>query len=377
MSARRERAARWWSGVLVLVQLDLRQRLRTTRWKVGAAAAFAVISLVVLGSLYVMVGAGSLAYADWAENLYVIVGAIVVFVGLVLAPTLTATSINGDRKDAVLAVVQATPVSAGQIAVGKLLGGWASCLALVAVASPYLVWGIVSAPYGVGPGLLGVVVLCLVFLCWCGVGLGFSALTARPAGSAVLTQAAVFTVLLGLPAIFGLLLQPVSQDHGVVRAEYVYDPAASADAAPTCRDVEVTRSFAHTERIWWLLAPHPFLLIPDVVAAHDNPDFWSYRDTRPPTLASSAADALSDARTGPWIDDSTCADQTGGAWYSTDPDRLPTPYAEQRAHDTAAVGDSWYVGLAMNAVFGALGLTAAARRLRVPAGRLPRGVRIA
>ncbi len=300
------------------------------------------------------------------------------FVGLVLAPTLTATSINGDRKDAVLAVVQATPVSAGQIAVGKLLGGWASCLALVAVASPYLVWGLVSAPYGIGPGLLGVVVLCLVFLCWCGVGLGFSALTARPAGSAVLTQAAVFTVLLGLPAVFGLLLQPVSEDHRVIRADYVYDPAASADASPTCRDVEVTRSFAHTERIWWLLAPHPFLLVPDVVAAHDNPDMWSsQRDTRAPTVAYSAASALSEARTGPWIADLTCADQSGLTLYSSDPENASSPYAQQRARETASIGHSWYVGLAMNAVFGALGLTVAARRLRVPASTLPRGVRIA
>lgn len=376
--SRLDRIRRWWTVIGVLVGLELRQRLRTTRWKISAAVTFAVISTAVFGSMYLAVNAGGADYRSWAENLYAIVVGMLLFLGVVLAPTLTATSINGDRKDATLAVVQATPISNWQLAVGKLLGGWSSCLALVAVASPYVVWAILAAPYGIGVGLLGVLVLCLLFLCYCGVGLGWSALTARPAGSAVLTQATVFLVILGLPAVFGLLYPTVTQEHRVVGAEYTYPPNAGIDEEPTCRDVEQTVTYSHTERTWWLLAPNPFLIVPDVVAAHDNPQIYSWSgDERPPdpTVLAPIAETLSAARTGPFVGEPTCRDQR--ATYTTDGTVAGSYYEESRNHSGARVGDSWYLGLGANLVFGGLGLVAAGRRLRVPAGALSGGVRIA
>ncbi|QNG21148.1 ABC transporter permease [Rhodococcus triatomae] len=373
---------RWWSVVGVLVGLELRQRLRTTRWKITLGIAFVVISLIVFGSMYVAMIAGSADYRDWSQNLYAIVMAAELFLGIVLAPTLTATAINGDRKDATLAVVQATPISNWQLAIGKLVGNWVCCLALIVVASPYLVWGIVAAPYGIGSGVLGVVVLCLLFACYCGIGLGFSSLTARPAGSAVLTQATVFFLILGLPALFGMLYSTTAQDHRVVGAQYTSRAVTSEtwpEGVPECRDVERTVTFHHTERIWWLLAPNPFLILPDVVAGQDNPDRYGwYIGQRPPspTVASSVARVLSDARTGPYVAVPSCDESTG--YYGTgDTTRRQTFYSAKEAHGAARIGDSWYLGLLANVVFGAVGVTVAARRLRVPAGKLPKGVRIA
>ncbi|MBM7417325.1 MULTISPECIES: ABC transporter permease [Nocardiaceae] len=368
------RTSSWWSVVGVLIGLELRQRLRTTRWRITLAVTFTVISLAVFGSMYLAlsVNEADANYDGWARNLYVVVLGVELFLGVVLAPTLTATSINGDRKDATLAVVQATPISHWQLAVGKLLGSWVSCLALVGVASPYLVWGIVAAPYGIGTSVLGVLVLCLIFLCYCGIGLGYSALTARPAGSAVLTQATVFFLVLGLPALFGLLYSTTSEDHEVVGAEYTYVDD-SYDTVPNCRDVASVRSYEHTERIWWLLAPNPFLILPDVVAAHDNPRVrvWT-SDERPPdpSVARPIAETLATARTGPYLKEPTCADTRANASNRSF-------YDERAEFESGKVGDSWYLGLAVNVILGALGLTVAARRLRVPARTLPRGVRIA
>ncbi|KQU07216.1 hypothetical protein ASG56_06685 [Rhodococcus sp. Leaf7] len=373
------RMSSWWSVVGVLIGLELRQRLRTTRWRITLAVTFTVISLAVFGSMYLAlsVDEADANYDGWARNLYAVVLGVELFLGVVLAPTLTATSINGDRKDATLAVVQATPISHRQLAVGKLLGSWVSCLALVAVASPYLVWGIVAAPYGVGISVLGVIVLCLIFLCYCGIGLGYSALTARPAGSAVLTQATVFFLVLGLPALFGLLYTTTAEDHVVVEAEYMYADDATYDSFPECRDVTAVRSYNHTERIWWLLAPNPFLMLPDVVAAHDNPSVrvWP-TDQRPPdpSVARPVAELLSTARTGPYIAEPTCAESV--STYSSD-GSITGFYQKQAAFESADVGRSWYLGLAVNVILGAFGLTVAARRLRVPARTLPRGVRIA
>ncbi|MFD4369555.1 ABC transporter permease [Rhodococcus sp. NPDC058521] len=368
---------RWWSIVGVLVGLELRQRLRTTRWKVTLAIAFAAVSLIVFGSMYVSMSPGSADYRDWAQNLYAIVMAVELFLGIVLAPTLSATAINGDRKDATLAVVQATPISNWQLTIGKLIGNWVSCLALVAVASPYLVWGIIEAPYGIGRGVLGALVLCLLFACFCGIGLGFSALTARPAGSAVLTQATVFFLILGLPAVFGLLYSTTAQDHRVAGTEYT--ASANPSDYPTCRDVEKVETFYHTERTWWLLAPNPFLVLPDVVATNDFPSMGSSfagSTNTDPTVVSSIAQLLSSARTGPYVAAPTCADQRSS--YSTDPaPREQSFYRQQEAHERGRIGDSWYLGLLANIVFGGIGVTIAARRLRVPAGKLPKGVRIA
>ncbi|MDQ1181888.1 ABC transporter permease [Rhodococcus sp. SORGH_AS_0301] len=371
------RMSSWSSVVGVLIGLELRQRLRTTRWRVTLAVTFTVMSLAVFGSMYLAlsVDEADANYDGWARNLYAVVLGVELFLGVVLAPTLTATSINGDRKDATLSVVQATPISHWQLAVGKLLGSWVSCLALVAVASPYLVWGIVAAPYGIGTSVLGVIVLCVIFLCYCGIGLGYSALTARPAGSAVLTQATVFFLVLGLPALFGLLYSTTAEDHEVVGAEYTYVDD-SFDTVPDCRDVATVRSYEHTERIWWLLAPNPFLILPDVVAADDNPSVrvWT-SDERPPdpSVARPIAETLSTARTGPYLTEPTCAD-TASTYRVSASNR--SFYDEQVAFESGKIGDSWYLGLAVNVILGALGLTVAARRLRVPARTLPRGVRI-
>ena len=387
--SRGHRIARWWSIVGVIVGLELRQRLRTTRWKATLGIAFVVLSLAVFGSMYFTLELGGSSYDQWADNLYAIVIAAELFFGIILAPTLSATAINGDRKDATLAVVQATPVSNWQLTIGKLAGNWVSCLALVAIASPFLLWGIIEAPYGIGAGLLGVLVLCVLFACYGGIGLAFSALTARPAGSAILTQATVFFLLLGLPALFGLAFPTTAQEHQVVSGTYIYPQGPAADELPPtempeCRDRVETRTFHHTERIWWLLAPNPFLILPDVLAGHDDPEpghpATGYPSTGS-TVVSPVATLLSSARMGPYLKAPDCS-QLGSAYteyYSGGP-RPPERqsfYEAQSTHEAGRIGQSWYLGLLVNVALGALGVVIAARRLRVPARTLPRGVRIA
>ncbi|MAU81411.1 MAG: hypothetical protein CME34_05975 [Gordonia sp.] len=141
----------------------------------------------------------------------------------------------------------------------------------------------------------------------------------------------------------------------------------------------VTQSFDHTERIWWLLAPNPALIVPDVVAAHDNPPVYGWwTDGMPlgPTLVTPIAEMLSSVRVGPYIDAPKCSERVGH--YTGGYDSGPSPfYRDQQAHQRARVGDSWYLGLLANLAFGGIGLIVAARRLRVPAGKLPKGVRIA
>lgn len=382
--SRGHRILRWWSIIGVLVGLELRQRLRTTRWKATLGIAFVVLSLAVFGSMYFAMKFGNTSYSGWAKNLYAIVMAAELFFGIILAPTLSATAINGDRKDATLAVVQATPISNWQLAIGKLAGNWVSCLALVAVASPFLIWGIFAAPYGIGAGLLGVLVLCLLFACYGGIGLAFSALTARPAGSAVLTQATVFFLILGLPALFGLAYPTTAQEHQVIRGTFTYptDSSMGEEQAPVCRDEEQTETFHHTERIWWLLAPNPFLILPDLLAGHDNPrtrSWIAFHSPPGPTVVTPVAEMVSGVRVGPYINAPDCGDQRASyeGYTAEDTSGRQSIYQAQAAHGNGRIGHSWYLGVLVNVVLGVLGVLIAARRLQVPAGKLPQSVRIA
>ncbi|MFW0791289.1 ABC transporter permease [Gordonia sp. CPCC 205333] len=367
----------WLRIIGVIVGLELRQRLRTTRWRITLCVLFAFVSLGVLGSLYLAVNAFDATYREWTVNFYAILISILMFVGIILAPTLAATSINGDRKDATLAVVQVTSITNWQLALGKLFANWLASLVVVLIASPYLIWAITTSPYGVGPAILGVAILALLFLCYGGIGLGLSSLTSRPAGSAVLTQATVIFLILGLPALFGLLYESTAERHDVVRQEYSYP--SGYDDAGVCTDKVESVKFNHTERIWWLLLPNPFTITADALAPHDgtraaDPDNW---DTNGRSVAVDMSRLVSGARTPPYIADLRCSDTQSVRYSRGGRSDTDSYWARERRHENSRVGDSWYLGLLVNLAIGAAGLLIAARRLRVPATKLSRGVRIA
>lgn len=96
--------------------------------------------------MYLAVGVFGGTYTGWASNLYGLLVGFLLLLGIIVAPTLAATTINGDRKDATLAVVQDTAIGNWQLALGKLIGSWVAGMALVAVAAPYLIWGVIEAP---------------------------------------------------------------------------------------------------------------------------------------------------------------------------------------------------------------------------------------
>ncbi|MCS3778793.1 ABC transporter permease [Tsukamurella ocularis] len=369
----------WWRTVGVLTGLELRQRTRATRWRVLLGVFFLVVSAVVFGSLWFALAMSperkDWAYDGWSENLYFIVLGFVGFLGLVISPTMTATSINGDRKDATLAVVQATPASGSQIAAGKLLGAWIASCALLLVSMPYIIWATVEAPYPVWASVLGVVVVTLLFLSYCGIGLGFSALLSRPIGSAAVTQLAMLFLLIGLPLITVMLVPTTVSQQSAMQTRFEYN---DSDNSGKCTEVREQVEVTHTERIWWILAPNPAVVFADAASQSEpgrrSDDFprryADYTGDEPDETALGAlADIVSDTRTGPNPDqDRTCSEQYANRYPSSRYDDWDT---------TQNVGRTWYWGLLANLALGGIGLAFAARRLRVPAAKLPRGVRIA
>ena len=108
-----------WHGVRTVATLELRQRVRSSRW---------IVSLVIFG-----LGVGGVTALTWGvassatgststdvvgPTMFGFIVFFVLFLGLLVSPTLSATAINGDRNAGTLATLQVTLLSATEIVLG-------------------------------------------------------------------------------------------------------------------------------------------------------------------------------------------------------------------------------------------------------------------
>ncbi|MDM7854683.1 ABC transporter permease [Cellulomonas alba] len=342
-----------WHGVRTVAALELRQRVRSTRWVVALVAWF-----VVVGGLTLLISGALSAVDDGADRqrgalLFAAVTFLVLGLGLLVTPTLASTSINGDRAAGTLATLQVTLLTPAEIALGKVLAAWTASCAFLLASVPFL--GFAAA---VGPtpwwSVLRVVVLVAVLLAAvCGMGLGFSALVARPAGSTVLTFVTVAALVLGTPLLFGVTYPSVEQTESVqVRVQRTDDVTGNPT---TCELTTQQRSVAHTERTWWLLALNPFVVMADGAGTSSSLDQAEARNDPLGVLR----EGVRLARTGASATIDECWGVDGG-----------------RVEPTADA-PIWPWGLGVNLLLGAAGFVVAVRRLSLPQGKLARGTRVA
>lgn len=340
----------WW-GVRTVATLEARQRLRSTRWKVALTVWVAVVALVTLG-VHFAVGDYGGDHAAAGNVIFGLVALFVLFVGLVVAPPLSATTINGDRATGTLALLQATTLSAWDIALGKLLAAWLAALAFLAASVPFLAWGVALGGAALWQGIVAVLVLAFLLLVVCAVGLAMSALVSRTSGSAVLTYTAVAALSVGTVIAFGLTASLAASGWEEVEV-YGYhgqadgwDPTTSA-----CTWQTEERWVTHTDTTAWLLAGNPFVVLADAAAPAgtgmgEGPlelMSWSVRSAFSPGWA-----------------------QVDECWNEN-----REPAARQPGAPV------WPWGLGFYALLGAGSLWFSAHRLAVPVHTLPRGTRIA
>jgi ABC-type transport system involved in multi-copper enzyme maturation permease subunit len=366
-------------GIRTVAALELRQRRRTSRWPLVLGAWVVLVALVTwLTWRAVLTMEGSAG-----STLYDVLTFFVLGLSMLIMPSLTATSINGDREHGVLATLQTTLLSPGDIVVGKLVASVTVALAFLATALPFLAIAYAAGGLSFGRILLSLLVLVLVLSVVCAVGLMFSSLTARPVSSAVLTYLSVAGLVFGTVIAFGLtafLVMDTEQVkvHGVPEAWYQehqggFDPNGNP-VAPTSADCTVfTRpmEIAHTERIWWLLPLNPFVVVADAA---------------PPRPAKTTPDLFLSAFTPmQWISDGARQARRGADLTATREecyfgDVSGEPPPESSAGQTSsrpASGPVWPFGLAFLLVVGAGATTISVLRTRTPIRRLPNGTRIA
>lgn len=354
-----------WTGVRTVAVLELRQRVRATRWRV-MLLIWGVVLMLLSGGLAAVAAVSGSAAEDTAPVLYDLVLCFVLGIGLVVAPTLSATSINGDRADATLALLQATALKSQEIVVGKLVAAWFAALAFLAVASPFLLTFMVLQ--GATPlAFLGhLLVLTVTLGAVCAVGLGFSAMTARSSASAVLTYLVVTALTIGTPLVTTISTTFVRDTQ--TRFVYEIDYDTSSSLAQTCKDTPTvhTVEIYRTERIWWMLAPNPFVALSDISArapVEYQQDDYYYRY---PSMLASIGKGVDAMRT-PQPEETTdkyCDEPT----YDWD---------DERQDDLPQHLPFWPASLLFLAILGVGGVVTATRRLATPAGGLPRGVRLA
>ena len=370
-------------GVRTIAVLELRQRVRTSRWPVVMGIWFLIIGSVA-GLTWWAVTAqpgdpATTLVGDRGTTLYDVVLFFVLGLGMLVVPSLTATSINGDREHGVLATLQTTLLTPADIVVGKLVAAWAISLAFLLAASPFLVWAWIAGGVEIGRMLLAVTVLAFVLAVICALGLMFSTLTARTISSAVLTYLTVAALTFGTVIAF-LISVPIMATQQSVRVKVVPDswyqdhqpanPEEKTMIEPTpadCVYVNREQSTLHTERTWWLLALNPFVVVADAAPSRQPVTYLGFE---PLQLIS---DGARSARMG------STPGSLNECWPELDPNRDVDYQAQQqierdRLNKVPAV---WPYGFMFLGVLGAASTWVAVRRLRTPIRKLPRGTRIA
>ena len=363
-----------WTGIRTIMVLELRQRVRATRWRVMLGIWLAVL-ILLCGGLAIAVETASPGDTsnEYLLALYDVVVCFVLGIGLIVAPTLSATSINGDRADATLALLQATALRSQEIVVGKLLAAWVAAIAFLGVAVPFLVILTVAGGSHWQALVAHLVILVFTLGAVCAIGLGFSSLTARPSASAVLTYIVVAALTVGTPLATAIASSVVTGTQTEVTYHVDYDKSTDdkivCQSEPEIETHEVTR----TDRIWWILAPNPFVAQGDATA---------HAPLQPASAVFGAPDSFL-SLTGQGVDvmrnpqpsrvvNNRCEDQD---------DSYDGPSSSSASSDdhgpVARHLAFWPASLVALTALGAGGVITASRRLRVPAGRLPRGVRLA
>ncbi len=313
-------------GIRLVARHEFRVRLRTGRWRWLLGAWVAVVA-VFTALLHL-----ALLTTDTAVGAPLFGGLMLFVLGLVLvvSPALTAQSINGDRERGTLATLQVTRLAPVQIAVGKLVAAWCVGLAALALTLPFVIWALAQGGVGLVRTVVVLVVVILLIGVVCAVSQALSALLSRSITSALMSYVAMFALTVGTLIAFGLSVPLTTETVRV------------SDNQGNVWDEQR----AHTERVWWLLAPNPFVVLADAAPTLPPP---KPQQSRPFDPLGEVGRQVRMVRHGPGVE-----------------------------YEVVGYGAPvWPWGLGFDLLLGAGGVWVTTRRLRAPAHTLAKGVRVA
>jgi hypothetical protein len=337
-----------------VIGLELTQRVRSLAWYI-MLAVFAAVLLVVT----VLAFATFAAQGDGGAFLFSFLICLVLLLVLLVSPTLSGSTVNGDRDAATLAPVQVTLATTAEIVVGKFLAAWITGLAFLAVALPFLVLATLAG--GLQPATIATSLIVLVFEVGvvAGVGVGLSALIARPLFSVACTYLVVAALTVGTVVAFAL--GGLSARAEVTTTERYAEYSESGGAVNCSPWQTYTYEIPRFDHVWWVLAANPFVVLSDAT---------------PPTFTDSGYpnDLFGQISTGVRLAQIAPPAEREYDYCNTAtmPDASET--VEEQVRGTSP---SWFVGALLQALLAAVLLVGGWARTRTPARRLPPGTRIA
>lgn len=339
---------------------EFRMRLRTGRWKWLLAGWLVLVGLFTLlldmtlrsqrdHTTYYDAATGGMV-RDTAAIGPSLFGALMLFVlslTLLVSPSLTAQSVNGDRERGTLAALQATLLTPAEIAVGKLLAGWSVGLTALGLTLPFVLWSVVEGGVGIVEVLVTLAVMALLTGVVCAVSQAMSAVLPRAVASGLMSYLAVAALTIGTLVVYFLSL-------GLTDQNVVQTYRDTNGGIHTVNAVE-----DRPDHVWWLLAPNPFVVLADAAPgpAPRQDDLTGAVNQTATDPLNNMRDSIRATRRTPAERD--CLDQ------GPDACRLGQPPA------------LWPWGLGFDVAMGGFALWVTVRRLRTPTKGLAAGERIA
>jgi ABC-type transport system involved in multi-copper enzyme maturation permease subunit len=356
----------WGRALSTLVRMELQQRLRSRTWYIMLAVWFVVIGLVTWGAFasFNVLSAEEPIGPGAGRFVFEAVVGFVLFFGLLVAPAVSASTISGSRSGGTLAVMQVTLLTPGQLLLGKWLASWVTALAFLATALPYIVVAMSMGGLDVSGLVVFVAMVAVELGVVCAVGTAVSAVADRTLFAVVVTYLLVALFAVGTLVAFALTM-PLTQT--TIPANNPRWAVAEGEVVPegpdSCFGQLVPQTAYDTRSTYWMLAANPFVVVSDAVP---TPARVPYDPDDPDT----------------WAPDGVMTTVSFGVRYLQRPPEMnvlcaygePTGSGTEEAWRGTPV---WPLGLGLQVVV-AGGLLAWGRfRLATPAGRLPRGHRVA
>ena len=341
-----------WQGILTVAEQEFTIRIRAGRWRWLLGSWFGVLALVTL-LIRLAVESVDEGHAQ-AKGVVVYGGLTLLVLGLALlvVPTLSAQSVNGDRERGTLATLQVTRLTATDIALGKFLAAWGTSLAFLALTLPLVLYAMSQGGVPFGRVVIVTLVLALLLGSVIAVSLCLSSLLTRTTTSGVLAYLVVFALTIGTTVTFGLAVALSTEKYTQTVAG-----DCSAEVEGPCPSETFTSQRSRPDRVWWLLAPNPFVVLADAAPR------------LPPETAAERARRKSLEARGVSVSNLRDSDPLGGLASAV--------RSAHKAPGAAHGSPVWPWGLGFDVLVGAGALWLTSRRLQTPSRDLPVGQRVA
>ncbi|WP_062518944.1 ABC transporter permease [Demequina silvatica] len=374
------------SGVWLVTGIELRRRRPTVKGWIFYGLLLAAI--LGLGILLAVVSGDEKTSMPMELVLVLVLGA-----GMLIAPSLAATSINGDSSEGVLAPLQMTRLTAGDLALGKLIASWVIAFAVLLTMTPFLVYAFTRSGWHWDELLTVIGVILLVVLTSTAIGLAWSSLAARAVASVSLAHLTTGALLLGTLLAFVFVQPLVSEtvkdtssyvDYEALTEEqlYAYENWDWSEVDPATLPCVTSQDqweypVAHTEQIAWLLLANPVVLIGESspIISYDT---WEEDGRAAPGLFAEIHRAVSDARIGPSEADLAGQqyDECAMLVAEANGERYDDGWEDQQEVNSVYPRAPWIgLGVQVLLLIGSLWIVIA--RLRVPYKKLRQGTRVA